>query len=219
MAARATRKTTDQTSNTAALKEHSRQCGLPVDTVISDLVLQLAAHETPKRIATSLGVSVARVLKIIGTTDLPLVVGTTSSHLRDLRSTLVHEHGHRIVAAHYKIPGRIAVSLNREGRLFDRHYVGEFQLCGRMPTPRSERLVGLAGAIANLIDDEPEIDHFEIIEYLPDSTLSPTDRRLAGAYLPSDIERTLMLLRRYWPQLLAAVERDLTLVQGGQPTR
>ena len=198
------------------------ELGITDDAQLRSLALRFADYRmTRENIAKALGVSVAKVRELVCANDLPRIVGLTLVQLRDLRTTLVHEHGHRIVAAHYRVPGRISVRFNSDGSdLAERYFKGQFHSRGRMPTPRSARLVGLAGAVANLIDDEPEIDLCEIDDRLDDDKnngmgiFSETDRQLAVGYTWYDVAGTLKLLRRYWSALTVAVDRDFLAVQG-----
>lgn len=132
---------------------------------------------------------------------------TDAERIHDLRHALRHEHAHRLIAQHFGVVGIVDITAHPEGGIEQGRYTGQFRYYNAPPTKRAQRLIGLAGTVANLLASEPDVtawDLFDYLEYEPE--FSPTDRALAGRYTVRDIEMVLQLLRQYGPALVEEVK-------------
>lgn len=128
---------------------------------------------------------------------------------RELRKVCLHEYAHAAVAKHFdpKIEGCwVVIEKLKPGAArqnVTRFYNGQF-VHDPIKSQRERRLVGLAGIVAELLDDEPDIDPREILDRIDAEhvVLSDGDWEMIGKSLTwRHIWRCMDLVRELWPRI------------------
>jgi len=124
----------------------------------------------------------------------------------DLRSACIHEAAHAAVAQHLGVSAVAEVFPSGAFDLIhEKYWIGKTRLYPS-PTGRTRVLIGLAGSVAEALDDDVGR---EMIEMNPEDfdlsyDLSPTDADFAGNFTTADVEETVGILKKVWP----TVERE-----------
>jgi hypothetical protein len=132
----------------------------------------------------------------------------------DLWRACLHEHAHAAVARHFDVLSDVRIERNPDGGPEQRHYVGQCRMYSR-PEGMPGRIVGLAGTVAECVDEDNDVESWDVAEYLLLEliTLSNTDADLASGYSDADIALCLQLVRRMWPEIVSMATRQFEIEQ------
>lgn len=124
---------------------------------------------------------------------------------RDLRLVCLHEFAHQEVARHFGFEGHVRVHDNPSGGFDERFFGGRFfllDLFGKAD-PRAKRLIALAGKVAETLDDDPDLEGWELIEWLDYGieSLSDSDAVLAEAFDEQDIDECIAIVLSVWHEI------------------
>lgn len=122
-----------------------------------------------------------------------IAMNTAASHA--LWRACLHEYAHLVVARHFGAAGFVAIA----GDATSCRYGGRFQMYGDLADDEW-RIVALAGAVAERLDEEPTVMASVLAAALradPDM-LRGTDARLAAGFDEPDVERCVSLVRTLW---------------------
>lgn len=124
---------------------------------------------------------------------------------RDLRQACIHEWAHAVVARRFGIFGWVEIYENESplAGLAEKFYLARFRSPCQPKTNAACKAIGLAGLVAEEIDNDPEVQGFELYESLTDGTieLSATDASLVGCFDETDLEFSVALARDLRPQI------------------
>lgn len=128
-----------------------------------------------------------------------------------LYSTCIHEAGHAAVTRHlggsayWRVFTLADAEYNAEThhRWLGRTWSDAGKLCSR-----AQRKIGLAGVVAEHLDDEPDAHALCIYSYLDDETISPSlsDWDLMAGYSYRELFETVRLVRKLMPKIRAEVD-------------
>jgi hypothetical protein len=137
---------------------------------------------------------------------------------RDLRTVVMHELAHALVAARFGARGFLQVWRNPSGGPEQAHFSGSFTMT-RQPARGGKRvkvLIGLAGFLAQFQDAAPDeqksdialaVETFKLA--VEAGAVSKSDLRMSAGATASDIRRCLKLLTRLRPRLDFEVATNL----------
>lgn len=122
----------------------------------------------------------------------------------DLRRTLIHEYAHLYVAERHHVFGWVEIACNPGGGDAERHFLGRFRHAPII-NARARRLIGLAGTIAELIDDDATVTSADVDDYIRSDVapLSASDAKLAGMYTARDVQASVQAVRAVWSLITA----------------
>jgi hypothetical protein len=141
-------------------------------------------------------------------------VTTEQEARRQLWRTCLHEYAHCVVARDFGAAGFVTIS---RGRIDASRYGGRFQMYGELADDEW-RIVALAGAVAESIDDDPGVEAASVIAVLrtEPTPLSGVDAQLAAGFIDADVERCLRIVRKLWHEIAReAAERAESESAGG----
>ncbi len=122
---------------------------------------------------------------------------------RELRKVAIHEAAHAVVAWHlgYLATKAEVFRVENPGE-WDRTWTGRVWFY-QQPSVQDGRFIGLAGYVAEQLQDDDEITGACLLDYLDldAADLSATDARFAAAHTEADLEDTLMLVRWCWEEI------------------
>jgi hypothetical protein len=118
----------------------------------------------------------------------------------DKRKSAVHEAGHAVVAFGHGVIVKawLERSETKDAR-FEKTWVGHIQNVYGGFGADTGHFIGIAGVVAECLDDEPEVSAKEIVEYWKDKHIIPS---------PSDLE----FMPASWRKRLEAVEVALGML-------
>jgi hypothetical protein len=118
---------------------------------------------------------------------------------RALWRTCLHEYAHLVVARHFGAAGFVMIDA---GRTSESRYGGRFQMYGDLADDEW-RIVALAGAVAERVDDEPCVAASLLAAALraEPGLLSGADAQLAAGFVLADVERCLCLVNKLWHEI------------------
>ena len=104
-----------------------------------------------------------------------------------------------MVARHFGAAGFVTIA---RGHIDASRYGGRFQMYGDLADDEW-RIVALAGAVAESIDDDPGVEAASVIAALraEPTLLSGVDAQLAAGFVDADVERCLRIVRTLWHQI------------------
>jgi hypothetical protein len=133
---------------------------------------------------------------------------------RDLRRVCLHEFAHLHVARHHGVAGHVRVAANPHAGdgLTERMFIGKFHFLQRCEDASALRQIGLAGTVAEELDDDTTLEGWQILEWLQEGTLelSGTDAKYAGDYTEADLDLTIALVRDLWDALDSDAELEVS---------
>jgi len=121
--------------------------------------------------------------------------------------TCLHEYAHLVVARHFGAAGFVAIG--GAGSTSPHRIGGRFQMYGEL-LDEEWRIVALAGAVAERLDEDPAVAAAVLADALraDPEALRGTDAELAAGFDDADVERCLDLVRRLWREIAGeATER------------
>jgi hypothetical protein len=99
-----------------------------------------------------------------------------------------------------------------------RRYSGRFQMYGELADDEW-RIVALAGAVAECVDDDPHADASAIVAALvtDPARLSAVDAQLAGAFAAADVERCVAIVKALWREIANEADDRAAAVWAAAP--
>jgi hypothetical protein len=138
------------------------------------------------------------------TTDSAELVITSDILDADLRSACIHEAAHAVVAQHLGVSAMAEVFPSGAFDLIhEKYWIGKTRLYPS-PTGRARVLIGLAGSVAEALQDDPEWFEMNPEDFELSYELSQTDADFVGNFTTADVEETAAILKSIWP----TVERE-----------
>ena len=118
---------------------------------------------------------------------------------RALWRTCLHEYAHLVVARYFGAAGFVTIA---RGTASEASYGGQFQMYGELADDEW-RIVALAGAVAERVDEEPCVETALLAAALrtEPGLLSGVDAALAGDFVEADVERCLRLVKKLWREI------------------
>jgi len=111
----------------------------------------------------------------------------------------LHEYAHLVVARHFGAAGFVTIV---RGRTFEPDYGGRFQMYGELADDEW-RIVALAGAVAERVDEDPCVDAASLAAALraEPGLMSGVDAQLAAGFVEADVEQCLCLVEKLWHEI------------------
>src|SRR4051812_19261483 len=109
-----------------------------------------------------------------------------------LRRACLHEYAHSTVARHFGAAGFVTIV---RGKADEPAYGGRFQMYGEL-ADHEWRIVALAGAVAESVNDDPEVEALSLVTALraKSGVLSGVDAQLAADFADDDVAQCLFLV-------------------------
>jgi len=129
----------------------------------------------------------------------------------DLRHTAIHEAGHLVVLIELGGSGYIRLAEKKDNDLVNHcAYSGKTYIMDPLKTDDDMRVMALAGEIAVLLDNDPDIQPDEVIEHfeMESDTISDTDKAHGITY--EAVEQALEILKRCWSDVLHHAENEVS---------
>ena len=116
----------------------------------------------------------------------------------DKENARLHEAAHAVVTRHF---GYVATwrTYQRWEAKRENTWFGQTRFYGSLE-PEHKLLIGLAGSLASIVQEDPDSDPGEAMEEIED-TLSDTDRESAGDFTEDDVQRCMDLLAGLMPRI------------------
>ena len=116
----------------------------------------------------------------------------------------LHEYAHSTVARHFGAAGFVTIV---RGRTDEPAYGGRFQMYGELADDEW-RIVALAGAVAERVNDEPWVEAASLVSALraEPGLLSGVDAQLAADFADDDVAQCLFLVRKLWHEIASEAE-------------
>lgn len=132
---------------------------------------------------------------------------------RDLHRACIHEYAHAHVARHHGIDSHVRIADNPDAAddVEQKFFSGKCHFLADCQDPTGRRQIGLAGLVAEHIDDDADVEAWMILESLEldPLQLSESDGEYAGIYTEADLNSTAMLIRRLWDSILVDAAREM----------
>lgn len=121
---------------------------------------------------------------------------------RDLRRVCIHEFAHQEVARHFGADGHVRIHDNPNGGIDERYFGGSFHRLTDVDV-RSKRLIALAGTVAETLDDTPDLEGWQLVEWLDGGLdeLSESDADIAGDFDEHDIDECIAVALSVWQEI------------------
>ena len=137
----------------------------------------------------------------------------------DLENICFHEAGHLV--ALMKLGGHGFIRIDDDiddGDLKNQSaFSGRVIICQMPETKESQRVVGLAGVLADMLNRDPELDEVDAECYLEDpNCLSPTDAELSEGYTQETVITAIELLRQNWAMVEHYAECEMGKLDEGR---
>jgi len=121
---------------------------------------------------------------------------------RDFRNICYHEAAHLVALERFGGSGFIRINPEPDttDRINTSCFRGSVIVLEDATTPSGRRIVGLAGAIGEMMLHDPDLTAVDFIDaqVVGDTSLSPADAERAAGFTETDVEATIRALRERW---------------------